>query len=66
MLNDVEVLLALQADDSEIFELESRLRALEPRMSELDRKRESAVAALNRVRAAVETEERRQRAPLLS
>jgi predicted nucleic acid-binding Zn-ribbon protein len=61
MLNDVEVLLALQADDSEIFELESRLRALEPRMSDLDRKRESAVAALNRARAAVETEERRQR-----
>jgi predicted nucleic acid-binding Zn-ribbon protein len=61
MQNDVEVLLALQADDSEIFELESRLRALEPRMSELDRKRESAVAALNRARAAVEAEERRQR-----
>lgn len=61
MQNDVEVLLALQADDSEIFELESRMRALEPRMSELDRKRESAVAALNRARAAVETEERRQR-----
>lgn len=61
MLNDVEVLLALQADDSEIFELESRLRALEPRMSELDHKRESAVAALNRARGAVEAEERRQR-----
>lgn len=61
MQNDVEVLLALQADDSEIFELESRMRALEPRMSELDRKRESAVAALNRARAAVEAEERRQR-----
>jgi predicted nucleic acid-binding Zn-ribbon protein len=61
MQNDVEVLLALQADDTEIFELERRLRALEPRMLELDRKREGAVAALNRSRAAVETEEKRQR-----
>ncbi len=61
MQNDVEVLLALQADDSEISELETRLRALEPRMSELDRKREVAVATLNRARAAVEAEERRQR-----
>jgi predicted nucleic acid-binding Zn-ribbon protein len=61
MQTDVEVLLALQADDTRIFELESRLRAIEPRMSELDRKREGAVAALNRARAAVETEERRQR-----
>jgi predicted nucleic acid-binding Zn-ribbon protein len=61
MHNDVEVLLALQADDSEIFELERRLRALEPRMSELDKKKEGAVAALNRARGAVETEERRQR-----
>lgn len=61
MQNDVEVLLALQADDTEIFELERRLHALEPRMSELNRKRESAVVALNRAKAAVETEEKRQR-----
>ncbi len=61
MHNDVEVLLALQADDSAIFEFERRLRALEPRMSELDRKRESAVTALNRAKGAVEVEEKRQR-----
>lgn len=61
MQTDVEVLLALQADDTEIFELESRLRALEPRMSALDRKRESAIASLGKARGAVETEERRQR-----
>ena len=61
MQTDVEVLLALQADDSQINELESRLRALEPRMSELDRKRENAVVALTRARVAVETEEKRQR-----
>src|SRR5215208_5165631 len=61
MQNDVEVLLALQADDTEISELETRLRALEPRMLALDRKRENAVSALTRARSAVESEERRQR-----
>lgn len=61
MQNDVEVLLSLQADDMKIFDLESRLSALEPRMSELDRKRENAVAALERARGTVEAEERRQR-----
>jgi predicted nucleic acid-binding Zn-ribbon protein len=61
MQNDVEVLLSLQADDTKISELETRLRALEPRMSDLDRKREGAVTALTRARTAVETEERRQR-----
>lgn len=61
MQTDVEMLLSLQADDAEITELENRLRALEPRMSELDRKRENAVAALGRARTAVEAEEKRQR-----
>jgi predicted nucleic acid-binding Zn-ribbon protein len=61
MQTDVEVLLALQADDTEINELESRLRALEPRMTALDRKRETALSALARARGAVESEERRQR-----
>jgi predicted nucleic acid-binding Zn-ribbon protein len=61
MQNDVEVLLSLQADDTQIYELETRLRALEPRMSELDRKLENAVATLNRAKGSVETEERRQR-----
>ena len=61
MQTDVEVLLALQADDTEINELENRLRALEPRMTALDRKRETALSALSRARGAVESEERRQR-----
>ncbi len=61
MQTDVEVLLALQADDTEINELENRLRALEPRMTALDRKRETAVSALARARGTVESEERRQR-----
>jgi predicted nucleic acid-binding Zn-ribbon protein len=61
MQTDVEMLLSLQADDAEITELENRMRALEPRMTELDRRREDAVAALARARAAVEAEEKRQR-----
>jgi hypothetical protein len=59
MPSDVEMLLSLQQDDTEITELENRLRALEPRMSDLDRRRENAVAALTRARSAVEVEERR-------
>ena len=61
MASEVEALLALQADDARIAELEDRRRSLEPRIAALDRKREGAAAALNRSRAAVEAEERRQR-----
>jgi predicted nucleic acid-binding Zn-ribbon protein len=61
MASEVEALLALQEDDARIAELENRMRSLEPRMAALDRKRESAAAAVNKSRAAVETEERRQR-----
>ena len=61
MASEVEALLALQEDDTKITELENRMKALEPRMAALDKKRESAAAAVNRSKAAVETEERRQR-----
>jgi predicted nucleic acid-binding Zn-ribbon protein len=61
MASEVEALLALQEDDTKIGELEDRLRSLEPRMAALDKKREAAAAAVNRSRAAVEVEERRQR-----
>ncbi|HEX6575416.1 MAG TPA: hypothetical protein VF042_10650 [Gemmatimonadaceae bacterium] len=61
MASEVEALLALQEDDTKIADLENRMRALEPRMAALDRKREAAAAAVNRSRAAVEAEERRQR-----
>jgi predicted nucleic acid-binding Zn-ribbon protein len=61
MESEVEALLALQVDDINILELENRLRALEPRMSALDRKREGAQAALARSKASVEAEEKRQR-----
>src|SRR5512141_1616258 len=61
MATEVEALLALQEDDARIAELEERRRALEPRMAALDKKREAAAALVNRSRAAVEAEERRQR-----
>jgi predicted nucleic acid-binding Zn-ribbon protein len=51
----------LQDDDTKISELENRKRLLEPRMAALDKKREAAAAAVNRSKAAVEAEERRQR-----
>ena len=61
MASEVEALLALQDDDTKIAELEDRKRALEPRMAALDRKREAAAAAVQRSKAAVEAEEKRQR-----
>lgn len=61
MTSEVEALLALQEDDAKITELENRRRSLEPRMAAMDKKREAAAAAVNRSRAAVEAEERRQR-----
>ncbi len=61
MQSEVEALLALQEDDAKIAELESRRRALDPRMAALDKKKEAASAAVARSRAAVDAEERRQR-----
>ena len=61
MQSEVEALLALQEDDTRILGLENRLRALDPRMEALDRKKDNAVSALSRSRAAVEAEEKRQR-----
>src|SRR5687768_5201557 len=61
MQSEVEALLALQEDDARIAELENRRRSLDPRMAALDRKREAAGAAVTRSRAAVESEEKRQR-----
>jgi hypothetical protein len=53
MASEVEALLALQEDDAKIAELENRMRSLEPRMAALDRKRESAAAAVHKSRAAL-------------
>ena len=61
MHRDVEALLALQADDATIHELEGRLASLEPRLLDLERQRQVAADALSRARQALEAEERRQR-----
>jgi hypothetical protein len=61
MQSEVEALLALQEDDTQILELERRLHALDPKLAALDKKRENAQSALDRARSSVETEEKRQR-----
>lgn len=61
MQSEVEALLALQEDDTRITELESRMRALDPKLAALDKKREGAAGALARAKTAVEGEEKRQR-----
>jgi predicted nucleic acid-binding Zn-ribbon protein len=58
---DVTALLALQADDAAILELEDRLAALEPRAKALDEARRKATEAAQRSRAAVDDEEKRRR-----
>ena len=61
MRQEVEALLALQEDDLKIREIESQIRELDPHLVELDRKRDSAAAALARAQTAVEAEEKKQR-----
>lgn len=58
---DVQALLDLQADDIQIGEIESKVRQLDPKLADLDRRREVAANALARARGAVESEEKRQR-----
>jgi uncharacterized protein len=58
---DVEALLALQADDQAIRQLEERRSALAPRERALDEARRAADEALARARVAVEEEEKRKR-----
>ena len=62
MRQEVEALLALQDDDLKIRELETQIRALDPHLADLDKKRSSAAAAVTRAQAAVEAEETKQRA----
>lgn len=60
MQTELQALLALQADDVVIHGLETRLAALEPRIRELDTRRERLVEAIGRAAAAVEAEEKKQ------
>ena len=58
---DVAALLAVQADDIEIHELEERLSTLAPRLESMAKEQERAAVALDQARQATESEERRQR-----
>lgn len=58
---DLTALLALQEDDSAVAALEEQLRGLSVRTEELDRERKQAGAAIERIRASVEVEERKRR-----
>lgn len=60
MANDLEALLALQAGDLVIHGFEQRLDALEPRLRELDVRRQRLQDALERSASAVGTEEKKQ------
>ena len=56
----LEALLALQAADLVIHGLEERLAALEPRVRELESRRERIVAGIERSNLALGTEEKKQ------
>lgn len=61
MQREIEALLALQEDDQKIRDIESQLKGLEPRLAELEKKREQAAGALTRAQSAVQAEEKKQR-----
>jgi predicted nucleic acid-binding Zn-ribbon protein len=58
---DLEALLALQADDRAVADLERRERELAGRVAVLDKERQSLVDAITRSREALAAEEKRQR-----
>ena len=59
MTAELNALLAVQRDDEEIRALERSRRALEPRLAELERRRQIAAEALERARRAADDEEKR-------
>jgi predicted nucleic acid-binding Zn-ribbon protein len=58
---DLEALLALQADDEVIDGLDAKLRALGPRLAELERRRKAVAEQLAKTEAAIEADERKHR-----
>src|SRR4051812_39279617 len=61
MQQEVEALLALQQDDLKIREIENQIRALDPQLLELDKRRDQASATLVRAETLVQAEEKKQR-----
>lgn len=59
-MTDLQALLALQDDDLAIHDIETRLAALEPRIRELDARRQRLVDGLARQAALVAAEEKKQ------
>lgn len=57
---DVAALLAVQDDDAVIQDLETRLAELLPRLDEMTKERDKALAALQQARKASESEEKRR------
>ncbi|CAN5858183.1 hypothetical protein BH11GEM1_BH11GEM1_30940 [soil metagenome] len=58
---DVQALLAVQADDLELYNLEDRLTALAPRLAALERERGKVAGQLDKARASIAAEEARHR-----
>lgn len=58
---DVEALLAVQSEDAEIRAVEAQLATMKPRLDALEAERASAASALEKARARVTEEEKRQR-----
>ena len=61
MHQELEALLALQADDDVIDALDGKLKALGPRLAELERRRKSVAEHLANAEAATEADERKHR-----
>ncbi len=59
-MSDIQSLLALQNDDLVIHDLELRLSALEPRIRELDARRQRIVDTIERQSGVVAAEEKKQ------
>jgi predicted nucleic acid-binding Zn-ribbon protein len=61
MQQEVEALLALQQDDLKIREIEAQMRALDPQLAALDKRRDQAAAALAHAQTLIQAEEKKQR-----
>jgi len=59
-MSDLRALLALQDDDLAIHALEQRLAALEPRIRELDARRQRIIDAMERQSTVLQAEEKKQ------
>ena len=61
MHQDLEALLALQADDDVIDKLDSKLRALGPRLAELERRRKAVADHLAAAETSTQSDEKKHR-----